>query len=409
MPKLSSAIVIGILLCTGIFVTPAAASGELSVSDIPSEYIVGDPSNPGKTLKLEVFVSSKMDQKVVVELIDFYSDETGIRTQLPAGSTPYSLANVIEVVPFENSYRGNGKQQRYEIELRPKSKYEQSLFTGGVTVKLEPLGDSGAGVGTSGSIVRFLTVTPYGLAASLAESDLLPARIVRHDLKPLSRSSFIDSVLPDIPGIVNFGAVESRVTYENVGQFPVFAGLSWEFASGGTVIASKSFRPALLAPEKQVSKTVSTEITGTNELSKLNILPSFGFVSNKISLTSSLGGTQLPVQSYDGSFLVLQWKEPFVALLGIYFLVRWAWRRNLSESKKQESASLLWLGIRDAFRRIRARTASPKILASQETTRESQASFPKQQYVYPNRYDIKPARPSLLGPTTKSDPNQFLP
>ena len=268
------------------------------------------------------------------------------------------MANVLEIKPFDGLHDGGGKQQRFEVTIIPKKQYRQSLFNGGVVARLEPIGDAAKGIGAAGSILRALTVTPFGLAASLAKGELLPAQIIRHDLTRLSRSSFIDSVLPDIPGVVNFGAVKSMVTYENVGEYPVFAGLDWEFNHAGAVIASKKFSAALLSPGQKATKEVTTEISGQQEGSRLNLLPGLGFVYNKISLSSSLGGTDLPVQTYDGSFVVLQWKEPFVGILGLYFVIRWAWRRNLSPKQRAGSASLLGLAIKSLLKRFRR--ASPK-------------------------------------------------
>ena len=335
-----------------------AASGQLSVSSLPSEFVIGAPNAKQEKLTLEVFVTSQFPQRLVVEFVDFYSGKDGTRTQLPAESTPYSLANVLEIKPFDGLHDGGGKQRRFEVTIIPKKQYRQSLFNGGVVARLEPIGDAAKGIGAAGSILRAVTVTPFGLAASLAEGELLPAQIIRHDLTRLSRSSFIDSVLPDIPGVVNFGAVKSMVTYENVGGYPVFAGLNWEFNHAGAVIASKKFSPALLSPGQKATKEVTTEISGQQEGSRLNLLPGLGFVSNSISLSSSLGGTELPMQKYDGSFIVLQWKEPLVAILGLYFLIRWAWRRNLSPKQRAGSASLLGLAIKSLLKRFRR--ASPK-------------------------------------------------
>jgi hypothetical protein len=368
--------------------SPAFASGQISVSSLPAEFVIGAPDAKQDKLVIEVFATSKVPQNLVVEFVDLFTGEDGNRSYLPAGSTPYSLANVLVIEPFDAIHNGRGAQQRFEVVLKPKEKYEQSLFTGGVVVRLEPLDQSRAGIGSEGSILRSLTVTPFGLAASLAEGELLPAQIVRHDLTRLSRSSFIDSVLPDIPGVVNFGAVESTVTYKNVGEYPVFAGLDWQFRTGETVIASKAFRPALLSPGQTATKEVTTEIAGQSEGSRLNLLPGFGFVSNTISLSSSLGGTDLPIQKYDGSFIVLQWKEPFVALLSLYLLVRWAWRKNLSPRQKQESASLIGLGIQSFLRSLRR-----KRVGGANPTPESAISTASPASVIP-----APTRPMYLPP-----------
>lgn len=381
--------------------SPAFASGQISVSSLPAEFVIGAPDAKQDKLVIEVFATSKVPQKLVVEFVDLFTGEDGNRSYLPAGSTPYSLANVLEIEPFDATHNGRGGQQRFEVVLKPKEKYEQSLFTGGVVVRLEPLDQSRAGIGSEGSILRAMTVTPFGLAASLAEGELLPAQIVRHDLTRLSRSSFIDSVLPDIPGVVNFGAVESTVTYKNVGEYPVFAGLDWQFKNGETVIASKVFRPALLSPGQTATKAVTTEIAGQSEGSRLNLLPTFGFVSNSISVSSSLGGTELPVQKYDGSFFVLQWKEPLVATLGLYLVLRWAWRRNLSTKQRQESTSLVSLAIKSLIKKFRPKPVTP---AGQNNLPVAVQGYSS---IYPASNRQLPYRPHPIQPRGPVEENRY--
>lgn len=398
MKLFASALVVLIAATSGALAldnSTALASGQISVSSLPAEFVIGVPDTKQEKLVIEVFATSKVPQNLVVEFVDLFTGQDGNRSYLPAGSTPYSLANVLVIEPFNATHNGRGAQQRFEVVLKPKEKYEQSLFTGGVVVRLEPLDQSRAGIGSEGSILRSLTVTPFGLAASLAEGELLPAKIVRHDLTRLSRSSFIDSVLPDIPGVVNFGPVESTVTYKNDGEYPVFAGLEWLFKTGETVIASKTFRPALVSPGQTVTKEVTTQIAGQSEGSRLNLLPGFGFVSNTISLSSSLGGTDLPTQKYDGSFIVLQWKEPFVTLLSLYFLLRWAWRKNLSPRQKQESASLIGLGIQSFLRSLRRKRVGASNPAPESASR---SASPVSVIPVPTRPMYLPPGASYQGP-----------
>jgi hypothetical protein len=359
---------------TNLAPTAWAETGELAVSSIPKEFVVGDPAAINNEIKLEIFVTTDSPKLVQVEFVDFFTGEGG-RSQLPSGSTPYSLANVLEISPFENSHPGGG-QKRFLVTIKPKSDYKQQLFTGGVIVRLDPVGDQGEGVGSTSSILRAMTVTPYGLVASLEEGRLLPAQVVRHDIQRLERSSFIDSLLPDLPGVVNFGPVESRVTYSNPGEYPVFSELSWSFEHAGEVIANKSFSAALVSPEQEVQKAVTTQVSGQAEGSQLNLLPGLGFVSNKITLASSLGGTELPVQVYDGSFLVLQWKEPFVGIIALYFLVRWAWRKNLSPRQRQESSTLIGLGAQSLFRGFKRRLRGPAIGAPEAVVKSPGAVVP---------------------------------
>lgn len=376
-----------------------AETGELAVSSIPKEFVVGDPASMNNEITLEIFATSASPKIVAVEFVDFYSGEDG-RSQLPSGSTPYSLSNVLEIVPFDDRHPGGG-QERFLVTIKPKLDYKQQLFTGGVVVRLDPVGNQDEGIGSTGSILRAMTVTPYGLVANLEEGNLLPAQVMRHDIHRLERSSFIDSLLPDLPGIVNFGPVESRVTYTNPGEYPVFSELSWAFEHGGEVIANKSLRSALVSPGQEVQKAVTTQVSGQAEGSQLNLLPGLGFVSNKITLTSSLGGTELPAQEFDGSFLVLQWKEPFVGILALYFLVRWAWRKNLSPRQRQESSTLIGLGAQSLLRGLKRRFGGPLVVAPETVAKSTessvgQAAAPRPMYVPPGS-----SYPTQRYPTSK--------
>lgn len=403
------ALVLGFGLTLTATAEAQASDTKLSVSNLPTEYVVGFLPAEQKPLVVSVFVESSATQNIIVEFVDFFTNEVGERTQLPPGSTPYSLAKALEVQPFDGFYKGGSGQQQFEIEITPISSSLESIYSGAILVRLEPQAGASNGIGAKGSVLNSIMVTPFGIAASLAEGQLKAAEIVGHELKRLSRSSFIDSILPDIPGVVNYGPVESKVVYKNFGEYPVFTSARWEFSSGKETLASKSFRSSLLAPGQTDFKSVTTQIPGGSDELLLNVLPNFGFVSNQISLLSSLGGQDLPVATRDGSFLVVQWKEPFVALLGLYFLVRWAWRRNLSQRKKEESASLVWLAIRDLFRKSSKSKSSGLGLTRVSANPEVQLQAFAPPEGSPNKYDIKPVRLSLVDPRQQSRRSQEPP
>ena len=346
-----------LLAALSLVAMPAyAADSELTVSAIPAEFVVSGPDPETELVSVDVTLTSDSPKRIVVTFVDYFTGEDGQRVKLPGGSTPYSLQNVLEVVEFDNLHRGGGIKQEFTVVFKPKQEFERAVFSGGISIGVGPEGEAGEGVGSSGAITRSMTVTPFGIAADLAGGDLKAAAITRHDLIRLERSSFFDSILPDLPGIVNYGPVESRIEYENDGQFPVFYTLKWNFVSGEESIASRSFPSTLFGPGQSKTRAVNTILDSETEALRLNVLPSFGFIENKIQLTSTLGGTDFPVEVYDGSFFVIQWKEPLVGLVALYFLVRFAWRRNLSKRKKEESASLVWLGLVELFKKLKNRT-----------------------------------------------------
>jgi len=392
------AVAAALLLATSLAGQSASANDTvLAVSNLPEEFVIGDPSALNQDLEIEIFVKSLSDQRVVVEFVDFFFDEQGKRTSVPGGSTPYSLEKALQINSFDSVYDGKGQQQSFLVKLSPKQIEPNLMYAGGINVRLQPIvaGSSSNELSQASSVLSSLIVSPYGIAAKLAEGDLSAAKVTRHDLNRLDRSSFIDSILPDIPGIVNYGAVESVVYFENQGQYPVFTTLNWEFSHSGEVIASRSVPKSILGAGIKAKKSVATQIRGQTDSVLLNVLPAFGIVSNQITLTSTLGGTQLPAQVYDGSFLVLQWKEPFVGVLALYFFVRWAWRRNLSSQQRAQKASLLSLGVQSIWRGLRPKPSVPKVAepAAAPTGQVSTttSNLPRKMYIppgasYPKQY-----------------------
>ena len=123
MKFFASSLVVLLAAVSGVLLldnSKALASGQLSVSSLPAEFVIGAPDAKQEKLVIEVFATSKAPQKLVVEFVDLFTGEDGNRSYLPAGSTPYSLANVLEIKPFDGTHNGRGAQQRFEVVLTPK-------------------------------------------------------------------------------------------------------------------------------------------------------------------------------------------------------------------------------------------------------------------------------------------------
>ena len=83
MKFFASSLVVLLAAVTGVLLldkSPALASGQLSVSSLPAEFVIGAPDAKQEKLVIEVFATSKVPQKLVVEFVDLFTGEDGNRS-----------------------------------------------------------------------------------------------------------------------------------------------------------------------------------------------------------------------------------------------------------------------------------------------------------------------------------------
>lgn len=290
---------------------------EIFVANTNPEFVIDHPENPANSYTVEVLLQGGQPGEVIVEFLDYVSGPQG-RVTLPGGSTPGSLQNAIFLEGGRKKYVPNGKSQIFELRFLPLDSIESRLYSGGLRIGFQALGDdSGISTSTLG-VTKNLVVTPYGGASILGSDQLLPARFVSNKLTPLQRSSFIDSLIPDIPGVINFGPVEVNTTIENPGEFPVFSQIRWEFSQGEELLASQEVPAKLMAGGVTFERKVQTVFVDPTTKRSINVLPNFGLIQMETTVTSELTGVTLDNQVSTDTFLLLMWKEPLV--MGIIFV-----------------------------------------------------------------------------------------
>lgn len=299
----------------------AESKTEIYVANTNPEFVVGDPENPSNSYTVEVLLQGGQSGTIVVDFIDYVSGPQG-RATLPGGSSPSSLENAIYLASEQIDYIPNGTSQVFELKFLPRASIQPRLYSGGLRIGFQVASeDSGFSNATVG-VTKNLVVTPYGGAASLDAEKLQPIRISQSRISPLGRSSFIDSLLPDIPNVINFGPAEVLTVIENPGEYPMFASIKWEFLSGQETLARQELPARIMAGGIEFERRVQTLFVDPVTNRSFNVLPNLGFVTLRTTITSQLTGVTVDTQVSSQTFLVLMWKEPVFALITLLILFR---------------------------------------------------------------------------------------
>jgi len=335
---LTAGIVIPIVAASTMFATVSAAEenpSRIFIQNTNPEFVVGSPENPANTYTVEALVSGDMPGEVFVEFVDYFSGSSG-RQGLPGGTLPNSLQNAIELVPSDLSYTPNQKTQVLRMVFRPKPSIEQRIYSGGIRIGFAAASDEDGFASTTLGVVKNLIVSPFGAADLLDDDDIRAAEVSSLKVSALQRSSFIDRLVPDFPGVINHGPVEVVTRIENNGSFPVFVSGNWQFLAGGELLAVKQAPSELLGGGRSVQRSIQTLYVDPATQRSINVLPGFGVVEIRTELISELTGVEIGNLARTDRFLVLQWKEPLVGLLVILLLWRLALRYRKAELIKSE-------------------------------------------------------------------------
>lgn len=329
-----------------------SADNTLQVTRPPTEFVIGDPKNSNPEIELKVLVNGPASGVLRLQIVDFVYGANGTKDKLPAGSTPYSLTKIFDVSNLKAQYSPTKRSQQFVFKLVPKLKKIDAIYFGGLKVVMDPAQGSGKQKSrgantTAAAIVNVLTVTPFGWTGGTSENQLKPAVVENLTFTSANRTGPIDYLLPDLPGLINAGPVEAKVTYKNPGELPTFVTATWKFSQGGKVLANRGGAKVILLAGAKNSQSVITQsaIAGTD--SYANVLPTFGLVDAEVQVASELGGTKFDPVVKKSTFLVVQWKEPFfftaLAVVAFWYLLRK--RPSADGSKKRKEPSLAWLAL----------------------------------------------------------------
>lgn len=344
---------IAVILALGVTAVPSfAAPITLRVSTPPTEVVIGGPDGGTKSFVVDVVVTGTKDAEITAGFIDVVYGADGKKENLDSGSTPYSLENILTIEDFDSTFRGSERTKRIQIKVSTKFSKIDEMFYGGFVVQAEPVSNKpkkkqiSAATTTSG-IISQINVFPYGFAGGKNKDKIKPADFSHVSFTSTNRTSVIDMLLPDIPGVINSGPIEAKVNYTNPGKLPVFVTATWKFSADGKQIASQSSARTLAQAGRSASRAAITQakVEGTENLT--NVLPPFGVVEVETILASDIAGTSFEPVVNRSSVLIVQWKEPFffiaLAITFVWYVLR---KRPAKPGSKRKEPSLLLLAIK---------------------------------------------------------------
>ncbi len=287
---------------------------QIFVANTNPEFVVGNPDNPANSYTVEVLVEGGQPGALFVEFVDYVTGPQG-RMTLPGGSSPNSLQNAIYLATRNTQYFPSGESQIFALKFLPFENLEPRLYSGGMRIGFRPdSGESGFSASTLG-VVKNLVVTPFGGASVLGKDQLRAANLVTSHISPLERSSFIDSLIPDIPGVINHGPVQILSVIENPGEYPLFASVRWEIRSNEELLAVQEMPSKMIGGGLSLERKIQTVFVDPTTGRSINVIPNLGLIDLRTLVTSELTGVTLETEIRTQTFVVFMWKEPTVFVI----------------------------------------------------------------------------------------------
>jgi len=340
----SSLALLGLVMVTG----PSSAAGASVTLSVSPERIQlsASPGQSTADANLTVDVTTSIPAHVAATITDVVADEEGNWVPAPLGSTSYTLKPVLQMDPQSFAVSPSANIQHIPIRLAVPVSSMDRPRVGIVSVTLIP-GSSSSDKSTA--VGQGLTIDTV-VVAETAPQAVTGAADVKVSLAGsglgvrTSRGfTFADSLVPDLPGLVDHGPVTAIAHYRNDGDFVVDAQTTFEYAS----VSPLSLLPAssdsghvfylltqvhqyALPGQAAASSAVSqVPVKGAGPV---DTLPFIGLVRVTATTTGSLGPLQAAPVVQSTVFLVFPWKEALVILLVI---VGWITFRRRLRNRRQ--------------------------------------------------------------------------
>jgi nitrogen fixation-related uncharacterized protein len=331
----------GVVVFALIGLTPAWAGGASQNADStqlsmavrtvqlePSRSESGQDSD-----SIEFYVSGPDAQLITIDLLDFVVSPDGTKSLLPAASTAHTLDGIVTIGTYEAEYLPDGGRQSFSAALTATEPGDTVRF-GGVRVSMTPQSNDSTPEslgGTSGALMVVLVV-PDGFDGDLPSIGETTLEASELKVRPLFGENFFETLLPDIPGVINRGPVAIDVDLVNQSLNPVFLDTRWVVSAGSDVVLSHSSDSGLLFAGQVSQQTVELVATVPGSTRAVNLLSSFDFVDVVMTSEGRLGGSILDSSEQSLSFLVLRWKEPVAIIACLVAVSIMLWRTRRTES-----------------------------------------------------------------------------
>lgn len=332
---------VGVVVFALIGLTPAWAGGASQNADStqlsmavrtvqlePSRSASGQDSD-----SIEFYVSGPDAQLITIDLLDFVVSPDGTKSLLPAASTAHTLDGIVTIGTYEAEYLPDGSQQRFSAAITATEPGDMVRF-GGVRVSMTPQFNDSAPEslgGTSGALMVVLVV-PDGFDGDLPSVGEMTLEASELTVRPLFSENFFETLLPDIPGVINRGPVAVDVEIRNESSSPVFLDTRWLVTAGADSILSHSSESALTFASQDSQQTLELVAAVSGSTRTVSLVSDFDVVNVYKTTEARLGGNILASNERSMSFLVLRWKEPVAIIACLVAVSIMLWRTRRSES-----------------------------------------------------------------------------
>lgn len=303
---------------------------------MPGRTIELDPSRyPGESDSDVVlfWVSGPTPQILNIEVLDFVVDSVGKKTLLPAGSTAHTLDGVLTVGPYAEAYVPNGTTQSFAVEVTAKGSPDRVKF-GGIRVSMTPQSEETAtdSIGGVSGVVVVALVVPDGFDGALPSLGETRIETSSLSVRPLFGQNFVETLLPDIPGVINRGPVAIDVDVTNTSSGPVFLDTRWQVVSESDTLMTQEQENNLTFSGQVSEHEIHLVAAAPGSERLVDILPNFGLIDVVATTQARLGNEVLDSSEQSMTFLVVRWKEPLTILICAAVISILLWRSRKTDS-----------------------------------------------------------------------------
>lgn len=280
---------------------------QIFVQNTVREYVYNTPGQAQGSYEVEVLVSGAAPGEVRASFLDTLEpNET--RETLPAGSVPSSLTNALELSPINLNYVPNGKTQSFMLTFRLKEDLVSRAYFGKLRVSFAP-GNGETDASSSIGVSKDLFVMPYGWVDDNLGEDRTPSTIVRNSIDSIASTSFVDELIPDLPGLVNSGPIKSSVRLVNKGVYPNSTFVEWRFFDGETLLAQRRIPYEFMLGGSFLNAEFVVTYTEESIGRTFDVLPMFRMLRQEVLVQSELSGVDYPPELQVSYFVIAPWKE----------------------------------------------------------------------------------------------------
>lgn len=323
-----SVLLAGAALCAAPASADTATSVSITAGPTRIEFLGRDA---GPTQPVTAWIQGARPGTITFSLVDAIPDPEGGWISVPLGSASASLRGLASLAPSSFRYEPDGTRQVFRSMLSVVPAALDGVHVGSVVITFradatEDPGDSL--VSTEGAVELQVLVAPSAEDLASLPGVSLGLSIVDLSLASEDPWTFLDAIIPDLPGVVNHGPVEvttrgrnvgdvvldQRVTYafRGVSPFSILPFVDDDGGDGGYRVENV---PRYLLPGQVFTDTLRSLIPATDGRPPLDALPFIGFVRIEATAIGSLSGIEAEPVSVGRTVLVFPWKETLAVIL----------------------------------------------------------------------------------------------